>query len=767
MSIRTHKRLALAVLLALPIAVQAQFTYTTNNGAITITGYTGSGGAVTIPGSTNGWPVTRVGPGAFLNKTILTSLTFPDSLLSISNSAFSGCSGLTNVSFGAKLEYIGSAAFQNCGQLGSLSFPNSLLTIAGSAFHTCGNLTNLAFGTNLTSVGSAAFQYCSGLREVIIPNAVTNIGSSAFASCNNLTNLILGRKVALIGSSAFSSCSRLTTAIFPASVTNIGSSAFASCGNLTGAFFQTNAPSGDGTIFSGDTKATAYYLAGTTGWSSIFGGIMTMRWDPALQCGYTINSGTAQIARYLGSGGAIDIPGVVGGATVTGIDAQAFKNAVGLTRITLPDTLTRISSASFSGSGLTNVTIPPGVTTIGSRAFGSCASLRAIAVDPANTAYASLDGVLFDKALNTLLQCPGGKTGSCVIPATVTNIASGALSPCLLLASIEVDPLNPVYSSLEGVLLDQPQQTLLQYPQGKPGSYSVPASVTNIADYAFASSTALTGLTIGDAVLSLGGHVCEGCGALTNVSIGNGVTMLSAYAFNGCGNLVSATLGANMSRLGQAAFQLCGKLTNISLPATLTVIDSWVFNQCRALPSINIPNVVTIGDYAFNLCQALQNLYLPNLASLGVDVFGGCTSLATITFGPSLTYLSDWTFNSCHSLTSVYFCGNRPGYGSYVFAYANTPVVYYLAGTAGWGATFNGVPTALWRPSLQTSGPGFGVGFNISWAPGQTVVVEACTDPSSPIWAPLATNTLTSNSIFFSDPEYVNYPARFYRVRSP
>jgi formylglycine-generating enzyme required for sulfatase activity len=95
--------------------------------------------------------------------------------------------------------------------------------------------------------------------------------------------------------------------------------------------------------------------------------------------------------------------------------------------------------------------------------------------------------------------------------------------------------------------------------------------------------------------------------------------------------------------------------------------------------------------------------------------------------------------------------------------------VYYLPGTTGWGSTFGGLPTALWRPLVETSGADLGVrtnqfGLNIAWASGQTVVVEACTNLANPIWSPVKTNTLSDGSSYFSDPQWTNYIRRFYRV---
>ncbi len=89
-----------------------------------------------------------------------------------------------------------------------------------------------------------------------------------------------------------------------------------------------------------------------------------------------------------------------------------------------------------------------------------------------------------------------------------------------------------------------------------------------------------------------------------------------------------------------------------------------------------------------------------------------------------------------------------------------------------WGATFDKLPTALWLPQAQTGDDNFGVqtnqfGFNLNWASGQTVVVEACTNLANPVWNPVATNTLMDGSSYFSDSQWTNYPGRFYRLRSP
>src|SRR5262249_39456890 len=98
--------------------------------------------------------------------------------------------------------------------------------------------------------------------------------------------------------------------------------------------------------------------------------------------------------------------------------------------------------------------------------------------------------------------------------------------------------------------------------------------------------------------------------------------------------------------------------------------------------------------------------------------------------------------------------------------------VYYLAGTKGWGPTFGGRPTKLWNPQVQTQDGYFGVrlnrfGFNIRGTPDIPLVVEASTDLGGQLRTPLQSFNLTNGSVYFSDPQWTNYPSGIYRIRSP
>ena len=209
------------------------------------------------------------------------------------------------------------------------------------------------------------------------------------------------------------------------------------------------------------------------------------------------------------------------------------------------------------------------------------------------------------------------------------------------------------------------------------------------------------------------------------------------------------------------------------IPNSVTNIGTEAFFGCTSLASIAIPNsVLHIPNSAFEDCLSLTDITLPSsVTDIGTFAFWGCSSLAKITIPGSVTTIGDSAFYLCGALTRIYFKGNAPGVDSAAFSTVNA-TVYYLPGTAGWGTAFDGLTTALWRPQIQTSAASFGLltnqfGFNINWASGMVVVVEASATLPSPVWSPLQTNTLISDSLYFSDPQWTKYPRRFYRIHSP
>ena len=258
--------------------------------------------------------------------------------------------------------------------------------------------------------------------------------------------------------------------------------------------------------------------------------------------------------------------------------------------------------------------------------------------------------------------------------------------------------------------------------------------------------------------------------------IPNTVTNIGSEAFARCAKLTSVTIPGSVTSIGDSAFADCTSLTSVAIPEGVTNIGDDAFENCIGLTKVTIPDGVTsIGYYAFSFCTSLTNVTIPNsITNIMDSAFADCISLTSITMPNSVTSIGNSAFADCANLKGIYFNGNAPGSVG-LFIFFNDPVtVYYLPGTTGWDdfAVLTGVPTALWLPQMLTAGVNSGVqtnqfGFNINWASGQTVVVEACTNLANPDWQPVGTNTLTDGSAYFSDPQWTNYPGRFYRLRSP
>jgi hypothetical protein len=219
--------------------------------------------------------VISIGDYAFGWCYSLTSVTIGNSVTSIGDDAFGWCTSLTSVTIGNSVTSIGDWAFAGCNNLTSVTIGNSVTSIGDEAFVECNNLTSVTIPDSVTSIGDWAFLGCSSLTSVTIGNSVTSIGESAFEYCWSLTSVTIPDSVTSIGDSAFLGCSSLTSVTIGNSVTSIGESAFEYCWSLTCVYFQGNAPSADSSVFNGDNNATVYYLAGTTGWDTTFGGVPT------------------------------------------------------------------------------------------------------------------------------------------------------------------------------------------------------------------------------------------------------------------------------------------------------------------------------------------------------------------------------------------------------------------------------------------------------------------------------------------------------------
>ena len=223
------------------VAIPSQVTYGTTYSVTSIGKYAFrdcSGlTSVTIPNS-----VTSIGESAFY-KSSVTSVTIGNSVTSIGESAFWDCSGLTSVTIPNSVTKIGDHAFYGCTGLTSVTIPNSVTTIGNWAFGDCSGLTSVTIPNSVTSIGESAFGRCSGLTSVTIPNSVTKIDDNAFYRCSGLEEIIVdnGNTVydsrdncnAIIKTNTNTLITGCKNTIIPNSVTSIGNRAFVGCTGLT------------------------------------------------------------------------------------------------------------------------------------------------------------------------------------------------------------------------------------------------------------------------------------------------------------------------------------------------------------------------------------------------------------------------------------------------------------------------------------------------------------------------------------------------------
>lgn len=246
--------------------------------------------------------------------------------------------------------------------------------------------------------------------------------------------------------------------------------------------------------------------------------------------------------------------------TVTKMDTGVFNKCRSLTSATLPTAISGIADYTFGNCpGLVEIVIPESVTEIGENAFYNCTKLTSVTLPPRLTAVKR----------HAFYRCTG--LTAIRIPAAVTLIGFEAFRGCNAMTGIEVDESNTSYASVDGVLYDKSLEKLVQYPNGKAVSnpvFEIPSSVRTIGESSLAQCRDLTEVIIPGTVTTIEWFAFTGCNGLTSIVIPNSVETIDSYAFCACNKLESVTLPASVKKIGSDAFGINEKLTAIYYDTT-------------------------------------------------------------------------------------------------------------------------------------------------------------------------------------------------------
>lgn len=296
------------------------------------------------------------------------------------------------------------------------------------------------------------------------------------------------------------------------------------------------------------------------------------------------------------------------------IEGSAFQNCYNLTSAPIPSLVTNIGAGAFWNCyNLANLTIPNSVLCLGDEAFLNCRQIPNIAIPNSVTHVGSA----------AFAGCSRAATAT--IGTGVRSIGYAPFTSCPIISAISVDPLNPFLCSRDGVLFDKPVRRLIQCPGGKAGGYTIPDTVTEIATNAFEGCGRLTNVTMPEGLLRLEHGAFRGC-ALAGITIARSVTNIGAWAFSSCERLSQIAIGNRVAAIEDYAFLSCTNLTSIILPDSVRWFGDAVFYNCTSLMEVcfrgNAPN---IGLHQLtNLFLFAHNVtvyYLPGTSGWG-ETFG-------------------------------------------------------------------------------------------------------------------------------------------------
>lgn len=648
--------------------------------------------------------LTTIDTSAFEGCSLMKLSKLPEGLTTINASAFKDCKKISLTDLPTGLITIGNAAFENCTMLRVGELP-AITALGTAAFKNCVNLPFLSVDTsNLAEINATAFEGCTDLRSVQINGGEkkqTTIADGAFATCNSLKWLDI-ENVKSIGKNAFAKLP--FSALEINQVDTIGESAFAGCDKLENPVIQ-NVKTIGASAFAGsgaqtdDNKVLLDSIQNVG--SRAFEGCqftsadirdlekVTTYTDPETKIEYspfakssikkvefsdeTKNTVCTKAFKNVTSLQSVELAYCFTYGNISTIDASAFEGCVNLTDINLSDKLTTINGLAFYNTGLTEITVPASLTKIttasaAGKNVGPFAGgvLRKVTFADGVTkslqgmfmGTTSLEEVVLPKSLKTIDQnafkdCSSlkklsvGKSGGENVLDTVETINAGAFNGCSSLETLTLKNVAKIDSSDTNRTFG--------------GCTSLKkVSVTGVTTTDNTGKTTLS--------TTIGTSAFKDNKALKEINLDT-IKTVSQEAFRGCGVADDGTDPAtltlnNVNAIGSLAFYGCG-FKAVQIPRQLTSVATGKIDGVEygpfaggKLETVSFGTLInTIPD---NLCMnttSLQKIELQSvkasLRTIGKNAFKGCTSVEEVTIPKGILTVSNSAFEGCSGLTDV------------------------------------------------------------------------------------------------------------------
>lgn len=549
--------------------------------------------------------VTTIEDGAFYGCSGLTGVTIPDSVTKIGAEAFMECENLAQVKLSNALQMLGSKAFMNCPKITAIEIPASLeegewdyLAHERGPFAGTG-ISTVTFEEGITTISEHLFAGVETLKNIDIPDSVTTIKPYAFYK-SGLTSIKMGEYVTKVEEYAFAECADVTSLDIGEYVQELGKGVFYNDKGITSVHIPVALDKAETDSFFSWKKGPF----AETGLKEV-----------------TFEEGVTQIAEYLFAGCSsldkIEIP-----STVERIEAGAFYGCENIKEFDLPWGLFEIGERAFSEcNGITSFTMKDNVATLGRYAFEKCTALKSVKF---SDSLKEIPVAAFreDAALENV-----------ILPDHVSVVNENAFSGCSSLAGLEAAGLMQIG---DGAFLNTGFTEL-----------SIPSGVQRIGDGAFSESVKLRSVVIPDSVKKMSKNCFYKCGALEEVQFGIGLAEIPEGCFSDCSKLNKVVFPYGVTTLKQDIFHNCTSLTEVTIPKTVTNMEDGMFSYPKKVTVYCVAGS-TAESYAKKNNMNVSLLDVPaqsvSLSDTDIMMFAGQEKELVLTVNP-INFTDDviWT----------------------------------------------------------------------------------------------------------------------------